>query len=420
MDENLNNVYMKNLLTSLFAFFLLSNAYGQTVSLTIQNTSDKNVVDYMAEVPLSVLKKLPVGNYVAIVDNQTVPVEITADLKGVSKALFPIASIGAKEIKNVTITVGDANKYPKRTYSELSHRIGGSPKNFTYDRKDTVFTWVKPNYMKVPGSFRDHAFYIKYEGPGWESDKVAFRFYLDQRNAVDVFAKSTPGIVLPQIGIDGYENYHNPKVSHWGVDNMTVGDALGIGSIAYWNGEKAGRVGERDSVECFIQADGKIRSQVMTTYFGWNVDGVKYNLKSLISIDAGSRASHMELQANKNIPNLATGIIKKDGAELLISNEKNVEWSYIATWGKQSQKDKYQDSSMMGLVVFVRTKQIKEITSDNLNQVVVLKPENGYVDYYFMPTWEHDWEPVVTKADFMKCIDEVLTRLNNPVTIKTK
>ena len=62
--------------------------------------------------------------------------------------------------------------------------------------------------MRVPDNFTDHAYYIKYEGPGWESDKVAFRFYLDWRNGIDVFGKKTPGIVLPFVGMEDYEKYH--------------------------------------------------------------------------------------------------------------------------------------------------------------------------------------------------------------------
>ncbi len=412
---------MKNalLLITIFALFsFTSPAQNKQVLFVLENKTDQPVVDYIAELPASILKKIVVGEYIAQSENEIVPVEFVADLKGNRKGIFPVSSFRPHEIKKITIKQGVVPQYPKRTYAELSHRIGGNSQDLRHDRKDSVFTWVKPNYMKVPGSFRDHAFYIKYEGPGWESDKVAFRFYLDQRNAIDVFSKKNPGIILPQVGMDGYENYHNPKVSYWGVDNMTVGDALGIGSIAYWDGQKAIRVEKRDSVECFIQTDGKVRSQVMTNYFGWNVNEVKYNLKSLISIDAGSHASHMELQVDKNIPNLATGIIKKDNTELFINNEKNAEWSYVATWGKQSQKDKYQDSSMMGLAIFAHTKQIKEITSDKLNHVIVLEPENGYVDYYFMPVWEFEWNPVATKADFQRCIDEVLTRLNNPIIIK--
>jgi hypothetical protein len=88
----------------------------------------------------------------------------------------------------------------------------------------------------LPGSFKDHSYYIKYEGAGWESDKVAYRFYLDQRNALDAFGKKTPGIILPAVGVDGYDNYH--KMAVWGMDDMEVGKSLGIGSIAIGMGKK--------------------------------------------------------------------------------------------------------------------------------------------------------------------------------------
>lgn len=414
---------MKNsfLIVIFVLFTFISIAQNKTIQLTLENKSDQAVNEYVAEIPSSVLKKLAIGDYIARLGNETVPVEIVTDLEGNPKGIFPVSSFKPHEIKKVEIEHGSAPQYPKRTYAELSHRIGGNPVEYRYDRKDTVYTWAKTNYLKLPGSFRDHSYYIKYEGPGWESDKVAFRFYLDQRNGIDVFGKKTPGIILPQVGIDGYENYHKSTHSPWGEDQMTVGDALGIGSIAYWDGEKAIRVEKRDSVECYIQADGKIRSQIMTTYFGWDVNHTKYNLKALISIDAGSRASHMELQMDKDIPNIATGIIKKENTELMVSSEKDSEWTYLATWGKQSHEDiknYQQESRMMGLAIFVKTKYIKEITSDELNHVIVLQPENGYVDYYFMPTWEFDWEPVVTKADFQRCIEEVLGRLNDSIEVK--
>lgn len=402
-----------------FCIFLSIVVFGQTsTKIDVRNLTDNKIQDYIAEIPLGKLK-LSLGNYFATNGREIVPVEISTDIKGNQTLIFPVSLIREKENKLFEIKRGDAVRYPKRTYAELSHKIGGELKDNGGKRKndDTGFSWVKPNYIKVSGNFKDHAYYIKYEGPGWESDMVAFRFYLDQRNAIDVFGKKTPGIILPQVGIDNYENYHRP-VNDWGVDQMEVGKSLGIGSIAFWDGEKAIRVEKRDSAECYVQTDGKIRSQVMTTYYGWNTNGNKRNLKSLISIDAGSRASHMELLVEGKIDNLATGFIKKNNTELMIKNDKNGQWSYIASWGRQSMKDQYQESNMMGLAVFVRTKQLKEITEDESNHIVVLNPENGYIDYYFMPVWEFDWKPIANKADFQRCIDEMLVKLNNPVIIK--
>ena len=384
--------------SQLLFFFVQVNSQ----TFTVNNCSNHEMKDIVVEIPVRNLP-ISIGNYaVASKDGSTVPLEIVSNLKGNQLAVFPVKCLKPRSSNVFLLLKGNTDEYPKRTYAELAHKIGGQFNGNTYEGG---FSWVKPNYMKVPGTFRDHAYYIKYEGPGWESDKVGYRFYLDQRNAIDVFGKKTPGIVLPGIGIDGYDSYHN--MSDWGMDNMKVGKALGIGSIAFWDGQKAVRVENRDSAVCFIPTDGKIRSQVNTTYYGWDVGGNKFNLKSLISIDAGSRASHMELQADKYVSNLTTGIIKNNDTELLKSDYNTGDWAYIATFGKQS-----LNNDNMGLAVFYKKKQLKMLTEDDLNHLVVLTPENGYVEYYFMATWELEWQPVNNITDFMNALDEELIRLN--------
>ena len=391
--------FSRILVSSLLLFFFVQ-VNSQT--FTVNNCSNHEMKDIVVEIPVRNLP-ISIGNYaVASKDGSTVPLETVSNLKGNQLAVFPVKCLKPRSSNVFLLLKGNTDEYPKRTYAELAHKIGGQFNGNTYEGG---FSWVKPNYMKLPGTFRDHAYYIKYEGPGWESDKVGYRFYLDQRNAIDVFGKKTPGIVLPGTGIDGYDSYHN--MSDWGMDNMKVGKALGIGSIAFWDGQKAVRVENRDSAVCFIPTDGKIRSQVNTTYYGWDVGGNKFNLKSLISIDAGSRASHMELQADKYVSNLTTGIIKNNDTELLKSDYNTGDWAYIATFGKQS-----LNNDNMGLAVFYKKKQLKMLTEDDLNHLVVLTSENGYVEYYFMATWELEWQPVNNITDFMNALDEELIRLN--------
>lgn len=412
------NSYMKINLSSKRATIIacaviasISSSFSQKV--TINNNSTKEISNILVEIPTSQLKKMSIGNYIAVSENNDVlPVEIITDIKGNQKAVFPIDKINSKSKMQFTFKKGDAVNYPKRTYAELAHKIGGEFEGHKYEGG---FSWVKPNNITVDGSFRDHAYYIKYEGPGWESDMTAYRFYLDQRNGIDVYGKKTPGIVLPAVGVDGYDNYHN--MADWGMDILKVGKALGLGSIAIWDGEKAVRVESRDSAMCYIPADGKVRSQVMTKYYGWDANGTKCNLDALISIDAGNRASHMELLVDKKVDNLTTGIIKDKRADLILpeNNSKKDKWSYIATFGKQS-----LNSDMMGLVVFYRNDQLKEVTEDQLNHLVVLNPTDGYVEYYFMPTWELDWEPIKNADDFKACIEEMLDKLNNPISLIIK
>lgn len=389
-----------------FFFPFIQNGTSQTI--TVKNNSGQVIKDYMVEIPVKNLP-LSVGSYsVVSKSGSRVPLEISADLNGNQKAIFPVENLKPNSTTVFSIEKVSADSYPKRTYAELAHKIGGKFNGNVYEGG---FSWVKPNYMKVSGSFRDHAYYIKYEGPGWESDKIAYRFYLDERNAIDAFGKKTSGIVLPAVGVDGYANYH--KMADWGMDHMRVETSLGIGSIGYWDGEKAIRVEKRDSVICFIPADGKVRSQVNTTYFGWNANGDKFNLKSLISIDAGSRASHIELKADRQIDNLTTGIIKNKDTELIKPSVTTGDWTYLATFGRQSMND-----DIMGLAVFYKKKQLKTLTEDTINHLIVLNPDNGYAEYYFMVTWELDWNPVKDKTSFIKSVDEVLNRLNQPIAVK--
>ena len=377
-------------------------------TIRVKNSSNVELKDCIVEIPVNQLK-LANGEYSVISSSgNRVPLEFVNDLKSNRKAIFVIDKLLPNSTQNFRVVQGVAVDYPKRSYAELSHKIGGKFNGKSYEGG---FSWVKPNFMRIPGSFRDHAYYIKYEGPGWESDKIAYRFYLDQRNAIDVFGKKTPGIVLPAIGVDGYDSYHN--MSDWGMDNMKVGKALGIGSIAYWDGTKAIRVENRDSALCYIPADGKLRSQVHTNYYGWNVGKTKFNLKSLISIDAGSKASRMELLADQPIDNLATGIIKSKDAELLTSANSVGEWAYMATFGKQS-----LNNDNMGLAIFYKKHQLQSLTADDLNHVLVLSPDNGYLEYYFIATWELDWEAVKDKTTFMIQLNETLNALNQKPIIR--
>lgn len=389
----------------LFILFLFP-LYAQAQEIVVNNNSQEVINDYTIELSPEELK-LPFGNYIVKTQDETVPIELVYDIHGNQKAVFSVSTIKANSKTIYTIKKGIASNYPKRTYAELSHKIGGE---FVGNRYEGGYSWVKPNQLSVDSSFMDHAYYIKYEGPGWESDKMAYRFYLDWRNGIDVFGKQTEGIVLPAVGVDGYDNYH--AIADWGMDILKVGKSLGLGSIATWDGEKAVRVEKRDSVSSSIEADGKIRSQVLTKYYGWQIENKKVNLTSLISIDAGNSASHIELLADKNIDNFATGIIKDSKAELIVGENRDGEWSFIATFGKQSLND-----DMMGLVVFFRTKQLREITEDELSHVVILNPIDNYVDYYIMPTWELSSESVIDITEFKAAIQRMLHKLNNPLKI---
>ena len=296
--------------------------------------------------------------------------------------------------------------YEKRTQAEVSIKVGGEFVKRIY----VGGKFQNVAYVKLPQEHTDHSEFIRYEGPGWESDKVGYRFYLDWRNATDVFGKKVSDMVLKKVGQDGF-TYHT--MADWGMDVLKVGNSLGIGSVAMWKDGKAVRVEVTDSIDCEIVENGSLYSQVRTRYSGWKIDKSKYNLISDLSISAGSRITRHDLLIIGSAENLCSGLAKYDGTEYFQSDINRDGWAYIALYGKQSLA-----GDNLGTAILFDTKQLIEITEDELNHVVVMKPESQRVTYYFLAAWEQEPTGIKSKQAFLDYLDNTLMEFNQPMMIR--
>lgn len=325
--------------------------------------------------------------------------------------VFVLDGLNPNEVKSITIRYNPKGKidrsYLKRTQAELSHKVNGEWKNREYVGGE----FKNVNYLRVPPEHKDHSWFIRYEGPGWESDKVGYRFYLDQRNATDVFGKKTTETIMQLVGQDGFDSYHN--MQDWGMDVMKVGKSLGVGSIgAMVNGEVT-RVEATDSVTCRITENGVIYSSIETNYYGWKLGNKKFNLQSVISIHAGTRLTHQQLNINSYPDTLCTGIVKDKNAKLFTSAGDANSWGFVATYGKQS-----LNNDNLGLVVFFNPAQTLGFTEDTYSNIVLLRPVDGKVDYYFAGVWELEPHGITTEEAFLKYIQKTAETLAHQVVVK--
>lgn len=379
------------------------------LDVTLANNSSEVLLDYMVSIPLksiqSKIKGFQVGEFMVKDGSREVELQSVND-KGVEVVIFPV-DLKSKEVKKVTMMVkSERFTYPKRTYAEIVRKEGGKFVNRKYQGGE----WIRTNYIRVPDEHTDHSFDIKYEGPGWESDRIGYRFYLDWRNATDLYGKRVSGMVLEQVGVDGFDSYH--ELSSWGMDILKVGTSLGLGTIAYWDGLKANRVAKTDSVISKIAADGMLQSKVETSYFGWEEAGKKQNLYSTITIDAGSRASRQLLKVDSDLANFCTGIIKDKNATFFESTGKTG-WGYIASWGKQS-----LNKDNMGLAILFKNADLIKVTEDKDSHVVVLKPIKGSVEYYFLGAWELEKDAIKSREQFESYLKNFQVVLERPVKVK--
>ena len=389
--------------------------YPESFEIRVINQASIDRPDEIIDLEIDRIKKIAPqfnpGGFTVL--RQSVEIPSQADdlnRDGLADHLFFADHFNAKESKTYQIRYNPKENIPghysKRTQAKLSVKTGGK-------FRDNLYIGGKfqdVTSLRVPDEHAENSNYIRYEGPGWESDRVAYRFYLDRRNATDIFGKKNTHMILQDVGQDGLESYHS--MTDWGMDILKVGSSLGIGSIGIWVDGRAKPVSITDSVACRIVASGPVYSQIQTHYFGWRVNHDKLEMVSNLSITAGSRLTLQQIQISDPVL-LCTGIVKHPGIPVTHCTDSTGEWACMATWGKQSLAD---DS--LGLAVFFRNENFIGFEEDQNNHVVVLKPDLRRLTYYFAAAWEQEFEGIRTEAEFIAYLHETILRLNQPLLVQ--
>ncbi|MDY0988352.1 DUF4861 family protein [Flavobacterium sp. CFBP9031] len=302
------------------------------------------------------------------------------------------------------LTAINAQKYDiktNKTYAEISAKTDGKWEGRKY-KGGTVFKNV--DRLKLAPEHTDHSFDIRYEGPGWENNRIGYRLYLDWRNAIDIFGKKTSENILPLVGQDGFDSYHN--MSDWGADILKAGKGIGIGSIdRYLNSEKL-HFREVDSTIATV-ANKSNESTVKVNYYGWKTASDKIDFISELTIKPDQLYTQHTIKASQAIQGICTGIVKTKTGELLKKESKNKKWAYLATYGEQSLvPDK------LGMAIFYEISTIENIADTDLDYLLVFKPSTKAVTFYLLGAWEQEVNGIKTKEEFAQYLDKQLEVLN--------
>ena len=325
-----------------------------------------------------------------------------------------VSDFAPAERKNFVISTDPAIVKPalkKQTQAEISIKEGGEWNGKVY--KGGTFKNV--DSVNPPPQYTDHSYWIRYEGPGIESDKVAYRIYLDWRNGFDIFGKRVSDVVLQNVGLDGYESYHHNE--DWGVDVLKVGKSLGMGGFGFWNGKSVELVSQTDSRSATITNNGDIYSGFKINYNGWQVNNQKLDMTAHFAMNAGSRLVKVNLSKTERLPNMAIGLVKHPGTSLLQGNQdiSGYAWTYVASWGKQSLSG---ENDHLGMAIIFRRDDRAQQTEDETSYVSVMKDKGGQLEYYFLAAWEHELDGVKTEAEFKAYLDREVLRLTKEPRVR--
>ncbi len=409
---------MKNLVYLLIAGMLISACTSQTSEskeeqtnlIVVKNTSEFARTEVIS-IPTDDLELAP-----GIYTTGDMPVE-AVDLDNDIKADKLLAKVMVPQNQTIEINLSSLKPSPeftKQTQAEISRKTGGEWVKVTKKSGKEQFEYSKGefenvDFLRVPEQHTDHSWFIRYEGPGWENELIAYRAYLDWRNAIDIFGKKVDTLVLQKIGQDGFDSYHED--SPWGMDILKAGKSLGIGSIGRLNGEDIVEHFEStDSVTCEITRNGFLSSSIETNYYGWTTGAGTCDVKSILSIKSADYATIHQVSFDTVVDDFVTGIVKHDEGEYFTSEVDD--YGYIATYGKQTL---FNDN--LGMAIVYKKSEVQEIkTDDDYSWLVVFNPSEK-VEYQLLGAWEKDLGNISSKTDFKAMLDRKLASLNNPLEV---
>ena len=264
------------------------------------------------------------------------------------------------------------------------------------------------------------------EGPAWENDKVGFRIYFDVRNGKDIWGKTTPRMVLDEVGTDTANNYH--AKADWGMDILKVGKSLGAGSLALAVKGADGkdtlvRLGNLNmgTIRYKKIADGPVRAFFRLQYPAWKVldNAAPVSLTEEISIWGGQYfyESKVTLTGAPDGAKLVTGIVN-----LHSHASKNIDtagYKALYTYDAQS-----ENKDNLGMALVVSKKEFNGlITTPNENTDV----QNTYgiafnsnqqpVEFRFYAGWQPSDPQFADEPAFTQFLSKEIARISKPVTI---
>lgn len=325
---------------------------------------------------------------------------------------------------------------------ELAFQIDLAPKQtrvVTISYGDENRIWrLRSDYKQRTAAL----FSRKIEGPGWESERVAFRIYFDPRNAIDIYGKRRPTL---QLGMYAAPDYVYHDESPEGRDIFEVGDSIGIGAVAAMVDGKLIKVADVRERQWRILASGPVRSIVELEYDGWNAAGKIIHLRSRITQWAGERGFEHAIWADcgDNF-SFVTGLPVKAGISP-VNSGKGSPVTWIASWGAQvvapgaKATEELRDQNL-GLAVLTGAPAAKFV-DDAKNHLVEFHLKNGEAEWYAMAAWDQEgsnrkigfWDGtdqevapsfvlpsngITQGAPFLDAVRDEAGRIELPVTIR--
>ncbi|MDN5213392.1 DUF4861 domain-containing protein [Fulvivirgaceae bacterium BMA12] len=405
--RNINNLL--RFLTIPFAVSFITVGCGPKNSFELINSSDLSLEDHPVIVDRQSFKDVRGLPVVRGEDNKIIPTQLEdVDQDGDWDQLIFQSSFGPGEKKVLRYDWVDRDQYPAFA-SRTQVYLGHSPE------RNNVFNPVKSHIRPQDHIAESQPYLYQYEGPGWESELVAFRNYFDSRNGKDIFGKAKPKLYVDSIGLG--EDYH--ALHDWGMDILKVGTSLGAGALAMLKNDSLYRLTGTGKASFTIISNGPVRSVFELRYKDWKVNGSSYELVETITIWGGKRwyESHVQLLGGHPEDTVVTGIVnlKKVPSTML----ESAGWQVLYSHGKQS-----ENNDMLGMSLLIPNEHFAGFDKAPADgngvtntYTAYLKPQDGAYKFIFYAGWQGEDPGFLDKNFFEKKLMTETAQLSRTIVL---
>ena len=258
-----------------------------------------------------------------------------------------------------------------------------------------------------------------HHGPAWESDKIGYRLYFDQKTTVDVYGKKKYRLELADTK---WYPTEAQLADHYGDDILWVGSSVGVGTLKGWDGQAATHIHPMSKRTARIVVNGCLRTVVDMAVEGW-----QYNAHS---VDVTARyiqyARHRDMIAEVIVdrPAAPANLVFCTGVQKVRQSQTcNDNNGLIALWGTEYPTPdtlKYARETF-GLGVIVPKKNIEKHTTDPLNHLIIIKNNRQpVIKYHVSAASLKEENGYKTSGEFFAYMQELKQIVGHPVTVKLK
>lgn len=398
---------MKTYFSLLFVVLFTAVAFSKTVKMTIilRNPSSVDQVNAPVVIPVSTLEKRTGIKVVSVAISQSgklIPSQLD-DLNrdGNPDELAFLVTIPAQRNRSYTLKVANDRSlftpFPNETHAQMFRKEKGTNRLIPTLQESSA----TGNLYQA----------LQHHGPAFESKRMAFRIYFDQKQTVDLYGKKHHELELAQ---DNWYPTDEQIAKGFGDDILWVKETAGCGTLKGWNGTKATDITPVANRTALIITEGPVRAIIEMESDGWQYEGKKINLKQRYILYADHR--DVEVQVNQNdTTTLCAGVQTFFDHDTIMPPLKGV----VAIWGTGLQYPKSDNQRAMpqtvGLAVSVPYSILQKSTSDADNLLLIVKGQS--FTYHFAAAWSKEIGGYQNATQFFHFVKKWDTALRHPVKI---